>query len=224
MKPVVIFGAGKVAEVVHYYFAHESRIEIAGITCNRDHIREKTFEGREVVPFEDIESVFPPLEVELFVAIGYQNMNDLRAERVAEARAKGYRLVSFIHRHAGLPEDTELGENCFIMNDVLIQPRVRLGDNVFVWSGALVGHHSSVGDHSWITSAAAICGDVTLGEKCFIAANATVGNGVRIGDRCFLGANSLVTKDLPDSSVVVQQASQKMSLTSDQFIRMSTFR
>lgn len=224
MKPVVIFGAGKVAEVAHYYFARESGFEVAGITCHRERMRTTAFEGLDVVPFEDVERLFPPTDFQMFIAIGYQEMNDARARLMAEARGKGYTLASFIHRNAGLPKDTVVGENCFVMNEVFIQPKVRFGDNVFVWSGALIGHHATVGDHSWVTSCAAICGDVTVGRNCFFAANATAGNGIRIGDRCFLGANALVTKDLPDGSVVVQQASPKMALTSDQFVRMSTFR
>lgn len=224
MKPVVIFGAGKVAEVVHYYFAEESDFEIAGITCDRDLITGETFEGHTIVPFDEVEAAFPPRDFALFVAIGYQNMNDARAARTTEALDKGYELVSYVHPAAGVPKDTRIGRNCFLMNNLHIQPRVRIGHNVFVWSGALIGHHSVVGDNCWITSTASICGQVTVGDNCFLAANATIGNGLHIGSRCFLGANTLVTKDLSDSSVVVQQASPKMALTSDQFIRMSTFR
>lgn len=224
MKPVILFGAGKVAEVVHYYFENESPFEVAGITCDRSQIGTPAFQGHEIVPFEEVQRVFPPADFHLFIAIGYQHMNDVRAERVAQAREMGYRLASFVHERAALPKDAEIGENCFIMNHALIQPRVRLGHNVFVWSGAMIGHHTNIGDHCWITSTASICGDVTVGKNCFFAANSTAGNGIRIGDRCFLGANALVTKDLPNSSVVVQQASPTLSLTSDQFIRMSAFR
>lgn len=224
MKPLIIFGTGKVAEVVHYYFEHESDFEVAGFTCDREHMGDGSFEGRQVVPFDEVASTFPPGDFSLFVALGYQDMNDLRANRLAQARDLGYEPVSFVHRDSGCPKDVEIGRNCFIMNNVHIQPKTRLGDNVFVWGGALVGHHVSMGDNCWVTSTASICGQVTVGKNCFFAANATVGNGVVLGDRCFLGANTLVTKDLPDSSVVVQQASTKVKLTSDQFIRMSTFR
>lgn len=224
MKPVILFGAGRVAEVVHYYFEYESRFEVAGVTCDRDLIREPAFQGHRIVPFDEVDRHFPPSDFRLFVAIGYQHMNDVRAERVAQAREKGYELVSFVHEQAHFPENAELGENCFIMNHALIQPHVRLGHNVIVWSGALIGHHTTIGDHCWVTSMAAICGDVTVGRNCFFAANATAGNGIRIGDRCFLGANSLVTKDLPEFSVVVEEVSARMPVTSDQFIRMSAFR
>ncbi len=136
MKPIIIFGTGKVAEVVHYYFEHESDFEVAGFTCNREDLKDDTFEGRKVAPFEQISSIFSPNDFSLFVAIGYQGMNDLRASRVAQARELGYELVSFIHKDLGCPKDAQIGQNCFIMNNALVQPKVRLGDNVFVWCPA----------------------------------------------------------------------------------------
>ncbi|MCG8443811.1 MAG: acetyltransferase [Caulobacterales bacterium] len=224
MKPVVIFGTGKIAEVVHSYFAHESDREVAAFTVDREHMDAAECEGRPVVPFEELSAAFPPGDVDLFIALGYQQMNRLRAERVARARDAGYGLATYVHPRTHIPKGVVIGANCFIMSDALIQPKATLGDNVFVWSGALVGHHVTIGDDCWITSTAAICGQVTVGKGCFFAAHATVGNGVAIGDRCFLGANALVTKNLEEGGVVVQPASQKLQVTSDQFIRMSTFR
>lgn len=224
MKPVIIFGTGKVAEVIHYFLANESEFEIAGFTCDREHLTEDTFEGLPVVPFDEITTAYPADDYSVFVALGYQDMNALRADRVAQARELGYELISFIHASSGLPKDAQVGQNCFIMNNVHIQPRVVLGDNVFVWSGALIGHHVTLGDNCWVTSMANICGQVNIGRNCFFAANATVANGISVGDNCFLGANSLVTKNLATSSVVVQEPSKIMPVTSEQFMRMTRLR
>lgn len=223
MKKTVIFGAGKVAEVVHHCMAHESPREVAGFTCDDEHVGSDSFLGLPVVPFSAVQETFPPGDFDMFVALGYQDLNRLRARRLEAARNKGYSLPSFIHPRSGMPADTIYGDNCFVMSPVCIQPKVKLGHNVFVWSGALVGHHSTVGDNCWITSQANICGVVTVGNNCFLAANATIGNDVTIGNNCFLGANALVTKDLPDGRVVVQKSSDVLRLSSDEFLRMSKF-
>ncbi len=223
MKPLIVFGAGKIAEVVHYYMKHESDLEVAAFTCDREHLSANSFENLPVVAFEDVVSNYPPGEYDMFVALGYQDLNKVRTERVSQAKAMGYRLASFVHRDAGLPVDTEIGENCFIMNGAHVQAKARLGDNIFVWSGALVGHHSVIGDNCWITSTASICGQATVGKNCFIAANATIGNDVTVGDDCFIGSNALVTKDLPDAAVVVEKSSETLRVTSEQFLRMTRF-
>ena len=44
---------------------------------------------------------------------------------------------------------------------------------------------------------------ITVGDNCWFGGNVTVLPGVTIGDNCVIGANSLVTKDIPDNSLVV---------------------
>ncbi len=222
-KKIVLFGTGKIADVIHYQMTHDGDFEVAAATVDREYITTDHFHGAPVVPFEEIQEKYPPSEYGMFVALGYQSMNDLRAAKVATARGMGYELVTFVHPESGMPACTELGDNCFVMNNVAIQPWVTLGHNVFVFSGAMIGHHSSVGDNCWVTSTANISGVVTAGQNCFFATSSTVAHEVTLGDRCFLGANSLVTKDLADGSVVIQKSTDVQRLNSDQFLKLSRF-
>lgn len=44
---------------------------------------------------------------------------------------------------------------------------------------------------------------VTIGDNCWLASNVTVCPGVTIGNGCVIGAGTVVTKDIPDSSLVL---------------------
>lgn len=44
---------------------------------------------------------------------------------------------------------------------------------------------------------------VTIGNNCWLASNVTICPGVTIGNGCVLGAGTVVTKDIPDNSLVV---------------------
>lgn len=44
--------------------------------------------------------------------------------------------------------------------------------------------------------------DTYIGDKCFIALNAIVMPGVHIGNECIVGAGSVVTKDVPNNTIV----------------------
>ena len=44
--------------------------------------------------------------------------------------------------------------------------------------------------------------DTIIGENCFIGARALIMPGVRIGNNCIVGAGAVVTKDVPDFSIV----------------------
>ena len=223
MNKVVIFGAGKVAEVVHYYMANATDFQVVAFCCDREYLQAESFQDLPIVAFDEIHKRFQPEQYTMFIALGYQGLNSVRTDRLHEARKKGYELVSLVHPNSGLPRDAIVGANCFIMNNVCIQPRVTIGDNVFVWSGALIGHHSTIGDNCWITSNANIAGVVSIGKNCFFAVNATVANNVNIGDSCFLGANTLVTKDLKDGQVVIEKSSEVLRLNSEQFLKLSKF-
>lgn len=224
MNDVVLFGAGRIAEVAHYYMTREGDFRVVGFCCDREYQKEESAHGVPLVAFEEVESHFPPDRVSMFVALGYQDLNRVRAERIRQARDKGYHLASYVHPSANVWQGLPEGENRFILDGVSVEFGASLGDGVFVWSNAVVGHHSDIGNDTWIVANATIAGSVTLGEQCFVGANATIGNEVVIGERCFIGANALVTKDLPDRAVAVAASSEPMRVDSDQFLRIARFR
>ena len=138
-RNVIIFGMGKMAEVVHSYMAEDNELEVSAFTCDKEYIETNSWKGMPVVPFEVIQEQYPPEKYVMFVALGYQELNSFRANTVGRAKEKGYTVISFIHRDSRLPKDVEVGENCLVTDNVCIQPKVRLGNNVFVWNGAMVG-------------------------------------------------------------------------------------
>ncbi len=223
MKPVIIYGNGTVAEVVYYFMHNDSCVEVAAFTIDKTFKNGDTFFDLPLVDFDELESLYPPDAYAMFIAVGYHDMNALRATRLAEARAKGYEIASYVHPDAGIPQNLKYGENCFIMNQVHIQPYVELGDNVFVWSGAHIGHHCKIGHHCWLASGANIAGRVTVGNCCLFAVGATVGNRVTIGNHCFLGANTLLSKDLTDEQVLIAESTKPFRLNSRQFFKLSPF-
>ncbi len=223
MKPIVLFGSGKIAEVLLYFFTHHSDRQVVACSVDRDYLPGSEWQGLPVIPFDKITRSHPPETHDMFVALGYQDMNVLRAEKCATVRQLGYTLASYIHPDSGLPGDCVHGDNCFIMNQTHIHPRVKLGNNVFVWSGAMIGHHSSIGDNCWLTSCANISGGVEVGNNCFFAVNSTIGNSVRIGANCFIGANALVTKCAGEGQVFIEERTKPQRLNSQQFLRMSRF-
>lgn len=223
MNEIIIFGIGKISEVVYYCFKNHSNYKVVAFTADKQFITNEKYFDLPVLPFEEIENYYSPGKYAMFIALGYQNLNELRTRKLFEAKEKGYKIVSFIHPQAGLPDDTKIGENCFIMQNVHIHPIVSIGDNVFMWSGTIICHHSIINNNCWFASGASIAGNVSIGENCFFGINATVGHSAKIGDRCFLGANSLAVRDIENDVVLIEPETKKYSLNSAQFIKMTDF-
>jgi sugar O-acyltransferase (sialic acid O-acetyltransferase NeuD family) len=213
-KQIVIFGAGDVAELADFYFAHDSDFEVAGFTVDEAYLKTKEFRGRRVVPFERVGETFPPERFGMFVALSYAKLNALRAERATAARALGYRLVSYLSSRATVFPEFELKENCFILEDNTLQPFAKIGANVTLWSGNHIGHHSVIEDDVFIASHAVVSGGVRIGQGSFVGVNATLRDHITIGKRCVIGAGALVLEDLPDFAVVAPRGTERSPVPS----------
>ncbi|TAL65607.1 MAG: acetyltransferase [Bacteroidetes bacterium] len=223
MKDLLIFGNGKIAEVVFYYAKHECNFNIVAFTVDNEYITNNTFHDLPVIPFSEIVNKYDPDKYSMFIAIGYQDLNRLRETKYLAAKKLGYKMVSIVSPQSKLPTTIKYGENCFIMPPTIIHPEVIIGNNTFVWSGAMIGHHTTIGDNCWLTSCTNISGVVKVGNNCFFAVNSTIGHGLTIGERCFFGANSLVTKNIGNNKVLIEESTKIFRLESDQFLRFSKF-
>lgn len=224
MKQLVVFGAGKIGEVVSHHLLHDGERQISAFTCEGRYVPEAgAFCGRPVVPFERIEKDYPPDRFEMIVAVGYQELNAARRRICEQARAKGYRLASFVSRRAAYGDWLQIGDNCLILDDVIIEPRVLIGNNVVLWSGVLVGHHSVLEDDCWVAGRAVFGGSSKLGAGSFVGLGAVVGPEVEIGAQSFLGAGVVVTKCAQPKSVFIAADTQEYRLDSDHFMQISKF-
>ena len=55
MRKLVIYGTGLIAEVAAFYFEKDSDHEVVAFTNAAEFIKEPTFGGKPVVPFEALE-------------------------------------------------------------------------------------------------------------------------------------------------------------------------
>jgi len=217
MKKVVVFGTSYFGRLVYVYLKKDSRYEVVAFTLNREYINKtEKFMGLDVVPFEEIESLYPPDHFAMFVAIGYKRVNKSRAELYQACKNKGYELITYINSKATLWGENEIGDNCFIFENNVIQPFVKIGNNVIIWSGNHIGHDTTIGDHCFIASHAVISGNVTIGPYCFIGVNATFRDGITVGRECVIGASAVILKDTKEREVYAVKTTELYSIPSDE--------
>ncbi|NPC55774.1 acetyltransferase [Caenimonas soli] len=212
-KPLVIFGTGEIAQLAHYYFTQDSR-QVAGFAVDRAFQKSDEFCGLPVVAFEEIEQRFPAATHDLFVALAYAGLNELRKQKYLAGLALGYRLASYVSPRATVLNGGQIGDNCFILEDNTIQPFARIGNNVTLWSGNHIGHHSTIRDHCFISSHVVVSGGVDIGEACFIGVNATLRDHIQVGERCIVGAGALLLSDAPPEGVYIGSATERSRVPS----------
>jgi sugar O-acyltransferase (sialic acid O-acetyltransferase NeuD family) len=221
---VIVFGAGVAADTASRYLTRDSPHRICGFAVDAAFVRERTFHGLPVVDYETVTTAFPPSEYAMFVPLGFQRMNRLRAAKYLDAKAKGYRFISYVNsRHYSL-EEVRVGENCFILDSQIFNLDVVIGNNVAIWSGNHFGDRTVVRDHAWISSHVTMSGDVVVGEYCFLGVNACVSNRVTIGAGTFVGANVLIAKDTAEDSVHVAPPAKVVAMPSEKFLGLLDIR
>jgi sugar O-acyltransferase (sialic acid O-acetyltransferase NeuD family) len=221
MSSIVIFGTGRGADVATRYLRDDSPHEVVAYTVDDAYADRKEFMGRPVIPFSRIETEVPPGESRMFVPLGFQEMNALRAGKFAEAKKKGYTLASYVSSRVSSWETPKVGENCFILEGNVFNYDVSVGDDVVMWSANHVGDLSVIEDHAWLSSHVVLSGEVTVGAYSFLGVNATVSNHVRVGQRCYIGANTLIAQDTAPDSVYVTAGSKKLEqIDSQRFLQV----
>lgn len=218
MAKVVIFGCGRGADVAARYLTADSSHEVVGFTVETEYLATDAFRGLPLIDFAVLERRFSPEEYALFIPLGFQAMNSLRAAKFLEGKRRGYSFISYVSSKVATHDELNVGENCFILENNSINFDVRIGNNVVIWSGCQLGDQSVIGDHVWISSHATLSGEVTIGEYSFLGVNCTISNYVKVAPRSYIGAASFIAKDTQEKGVYVVEGTKRFPIDSDKFL------
>jgi sugar O-acyltransferase (sialic acid O-acetyltransferase NeuD family) len=216
MARLIVFGAGDQARLAHFYFRTDSPHEVAAFVVDAAYKTADTFDGLPLVAFEEVTQRYPPSEFDAFVALGYSQMNRLRAAKYDAMKAAGYRCVSYVSSRCTYLATSPPGDNCLILEDNTVQPFVTIGNDVTLWSGNHIGHDSVIEDHCFVTSHVVVSGHVRVGERSFLGVNATVRNAITIASGTLIAAGAVVMKSTRPNGVYYAERAKKAPQSSDE--------
>jgi sugar O-acyltransferase (sialic acid O-acetyltransferase NeuD family) len=219
-KRLVIVGDSAFAQIAYEYFTHDSAYEVCAFSVESAYLRRSELFGLPVVAFEELQRRYPPADYEVHAALTYGRLNRLRARLIGTAKAKGYRLASYVSSRAFVWHNVALGEHCFIFEDNTVQPFVVVGNNVVMWSGNHIGHHSRIGDNCFIASHAVVSGFCTVGDNCFLGVNCTICNNVQVGQDCWIGPDVTIKKDVDENVLFAGGGSEASEVPARRFFRI----
>jgi sugar O-acyltransferase (sialic acid O-acetyltransferase NeuD family) len=211
---LVIIGGGETAQLAYEYFTHDSRLAVVGFAVEKQFMSVDRLCGLPVVPLEDIETHYEPDEHSAFVAISYTQLNRLRTRLYEHVKRQGYAMASYVSSKAFVWRTARIGENCFILENNVIQHGVRIEDNVYLWSGNHIGHQTVIHRNTYIASHAVISGFCEIGAACFIGVNAAFNDKIRIADDCIIGSGAVVVSNTEPKKVYVGNPARALTKSS----------
>ncbi|QUC64454.1 acetyltransferase [Nitrosopumilus sp. K4] len=214
-KNIIIFGPGDFGQVAYFYLMNDSEFNVVAFTAHRDKIKDEKLFNIPIIPFEEIEEKFPPEKYGMFIAVPYTNLNRIRAKIFDDAKQKGYELISYINSKAIIWNDINIGENCFILENNVIQPFVTIGDDVIIWSGNHIGHHTIIKDHCFLASHVVISGKVVIEPFCFLGVNSTIRDGIHIEKNNVIGAGAVILKNTKENQVYSTNYTKLLDINSE---------
>lgn len=137
----------------------------------------------------------------------FEKKNELIKEILGEL-PEGLEIVTPFQCDYG--KNIHLGKNVFINSNCYFMDGndITVGDYVFIgpYCGFYTASHPI--DYKRRNQGLEKALPITIGDNCWFGANVSVMPGITIGSGCVIGAGSVITKDIPDHSVVVGTAAR----------------
>jgi acetyltransferase-like isoleucine patch superfamily enzyme len=136
-------------------------------------------------------------------------LSDVQSTQIGE----GTRVWQFcvVLANARIGADCNICSHVFIENDVIIGDRVTVKCGVQIWDGMRISDDVFIGPNVTFTNdpfprsrkQIAKYPVTTVAQGASIGANATILPGITIGAGAMVGAGSVVTKDVPENTIVM---------------------
>ena len=198
---VIIVGAGGhgqvVADILLRMADAGANIRLVGYLDDDSHLHGHRILNVPVLGFiRDIENV---LHDAIIVAIGD---NAVRRQVSARLCNAGEHFINAIHPSAIIAPDVHIGRGVMICANAVVNTGTEIGDNVILNTGCTVDHHNSIGGYAHIAPGVHLAGNVTVDVGSLVGIGSAIIPGKRVGEWSVVAAGAVVTRDVPDLTMV----------------------
>ena len=177
-----------------------TNFNVLGFIDNDPAKKGTTFVGYPVFGgFEELDAV---LERDVYFVNLITGSTRTRFETSRHVARRGGRFTNLIDPRIDV-RMTQIGVGNYVQDGVVIQAAAVIGNNSSIHTMAVIAHEAVVGNSVFVAHEVSVSGAVTIGDGTFIGTNASIIPRVTIGRWVTVGAGTVVTKDVPDYSVIV---------------------
>ena len=179
---IIVFGNNDVSQLAKFYIENDTE-DTFECYCVDDDFQK----NNETLHWSGVLDKYDRDECKIFAPL-YDNK--LREKKAKQVKNAGFQLYSYVSSKAAV--FSPVGENCFVMENNVIQPFVSIGDNIIMWSGNHIGHHSTIHDNVFFSSHVVLSGHCKVEKYCWFGVNSTIRDHVNIAEGTFVAMSSSV--------------------------------
>ncbi len=159
---------------------------------------------------KDLDNVYKSGLKNAFIAVN--KIRDTKKNKKIFNKLKkiGFNIPNIIHPKTIISLDCKIDEGLKAFAGATVNPSTKIGKNVLLNTNSTVDHDCMIGDHVQISPGAILAGNVNIDEGTVVGMGSRIIEGVTIGKYCMIGAGSIVTKNVPDNSLVIGNSSKKV--------------
>ncbi len=127
-------------------------------------------------------------------------------------KRQSVKFLSIVHPSVDITF-SDIGQNVFIHDGVLIGAKSVLKDGAVVRFGSIINHDNEIEENVFIGPGVVLCGRVKIREGAYIGAGATITEDIVIGRYAKVGAGSVVIEDVKDYTTVIGVPAKQLKTT-----------
>lgn len=200
---MIIIGAkGFAKEVLEVLFQNNQLENLAFFDDVNDNVNGKLYNQFAVYKtLNEVEHHFKNISNKFTIGIGNPV---LRKKMCDKFTSLGGTLISTISPKANLGSfDVNIGVGSNVLDGVVFSNSTKIGMCCIIYYNSIITHDCILGDFVEVSPSVTFLGRSQVGSYSQIGSNATILPDVKIGKNVIVGAGSVVTKNIPDNSMVV---------------------
>jgi acetyltransferase EpsM len=205
LKTIAVFGGkgggGHAAQTIINLARSGAPYAFAGYLNDRQPIGTELYGGKVLCSFD----AWPSLDESLlFLAPLHQaGRVQQNCARILGLGIPDSRWATLVDPRASVADNSRIGPGSYLTAFATIAMDSTVGTHCTLRSGARVGNDITISDFVFLGMNSVLCSGCKIEAGAHIAPGAAVGNDVRVGRFAVVGLGAVVTRDVPDYTIVV---------------------
>jgi sugar O-acyltransferase (sialic acid O-acetyltransferase NeuD family) len=216
---VILAGNATTAEIIYSYLKNDTRYEIVATTVDDKYVEHNRLQNIPSIGISNLMASYKPDEVNIIMAMGYNDLNRVRESFYNRLRDDGYEILTYIHEDAQVYTENSIGKGVVILPGAVIEPHVTVGNNTMIWCNSTLAHHSIVEENCWIATGTVLSGQAKINRNSFVGVNATIVNEVEVGAFNIIGAAALISKNTKPNTVHLSRTAEIFRCSAEEYIK-----